>query len=301
MNVDLQRALNAAWEKVVGWVEGFIASLPNLVAAFIVLLLFILAGRIARRIISRLLARVSRYPDVNRVLSGAVFGAVVLGGVFVALGILELDKTVTSLLAGAGIAGLALSLAFQGTAENYIAGIMLNIRREMTDGDIIESNDHMGVVERVEMRATRLRTFDGRLVIIPNSEVYKTPLVNYSDRRTRRVDIPVGVSYGDDLEKVRRVALDAVHGVAGRDEARDVELFYSGFGDSSIDFVVRFWIPFHAQTDYLRARSDAVMRIKAAFDREDVTIPFPIRTLDFSPVGGVELGRALPPQSGAEP
>lgn len=298
MNVDLQRALNAAWEKVVGWVEGFIASLPNLIAAFLVFLLFILAARGVRRITARLLSRVSPYPDVNRVLSGAAFGVVVLAGSFVALGVLELDKTVTSLLAGAGIVGLALSLAFQGTAENFIAGVMLNIRREMTDGDIIESNDYMGVVERVEMRATRLRAFDGRLVIIPNSEVYKNPLINYSDRRTRRVDLPVGISYGDDLEKARRVALEAVSAVEGRDEARDVELFYVGFGDSSINFTLRFWIPFHRQVDYMRARSEAVMRLKAAFDREDITIPFPIRTLDFSSVGGVELGRALPRTEG---
>lgn len=294
MGLDLQQALNDAWGKVIGWLEAFIASLPNLAAALVVLLVAWAVAKVLRRVTGRVLARISTYSDVNRLLSTAVFVAALAVGLFMALGVLDLDRTVTSLLAGAGIVGLALGFAFQDTAENLIAGVLLNVRREMTDGDIIETNEYMGVLERVALRATLLRTFDGRLVAIPNSQVYKNPLVNYTDRPLRRVDIGVGVSYGDDLQKAARVAAQAVQDIESRDRDRDVEVFYTGFGDSSINFTLRFWIPFRKQTDYLRARHDAILRVKEAFDAQGITIPFPIRTLDFSPVGGVVLREALP-------
>lgn len=108
------------------------------------------------------------------------------------------------------------------------------------------------------------------------------------------MDVPVGISYGDDLERAERIAVEAVEGVPGRDPDRTVELFYGGFGDSSIDFTLRFWIPFdNHEPDYLSARSEAVKRVKAAFDAQGVTIPFPIRTLDFSKVGGRMLHQEM--------
>ncbi len=151
----------------------------------------------------------------------------------------------------------------------------------------------MGTVDTVNLRATIVRTFQGQVVRIPNAEVFKNPLVNYSESGRRRVDIPVGVAYGDDLERARRVAIEAVEGVPGRDPARDVMCVYTEFGDSSINFLIAFWIRTGAQADYLTARSEAIVRIKAAFDGNDITIPFPIRTLDFGVVGGRPLAEEL--------
>lgn len=96
------------------------------------------------------------------------------------------------------------------------------------------------------------------------------------------------------MEKAEEVAKEAVAGVEGRDESRDVELFYTEFGDRSINFIVRFWIPFARQPDFLAARSSAICRLKVAFDDAGLTIPFPIRTLDFGVVGGEKLAEALP-------
>ena len=112
------------------------------------------------------------------------------------------------------------------------------------------------------------------------------------------MDVPVGVSYADDLQTAKRVAIAAVEALECRLSDRPVELFYEGFGDSAITFVVRFWIPFARQPDYLAARSAAVVAIKQAFDREGITIPFPIRTLDFAKVGGTTLPDALRPVLG---
>lgn len=301
MNIDFGAAVGNAWDRITGWIEGFIHSLPNVVAALLILLVFWAIARGVRRLVHHAIDRVSGHRDLSRLLGNIAFIAVVAIGLFIGLGILGLSETVTTLLAGAGIIGLALGFAFQDIAENFIAGIVMMLRRPFRDGDIIESGDFLGVVDRINMRATRIQTFQGQWVIIPNSQVFKNPLTNHSASRRRRVDIAVGVSYGDDLERARDVAIRAVEALDIRDRSRDVELFYEEFGGSSINFQLRFWIDFDHWPDFLGARSEAIIAIKKAFDAENVTIPFPIRTLDFSKVGGVELKEAWPAQGrGAE-
>ncbi len=288
---DIQAALADAWAKVTGWLEDLVASLPNVIAALVLLVAFWGLARLVRRLVGQVARRIADQPEINRLIASASYLAVLGLGLVLALGVLNLDKTVTSLLAGAGIIGLALGFAFQDIAENFIAGIILNLRNQFTEGDIIATNEFMGTVERVNLRATVLRTFPGQRVLIPNASVFKNPIINYSQPGRRRVDIAVGVSYGDDLAKARRVAIEAVEAVEPRDRDREVELFYEAFGGSSVDFQLRFWIDFRRQTDFLAARSEAIMRIKEAFDDHDITIPFPIRTLDFA--GGAAGGQSL--------
>ncbi len=291
--MNLNEATSAALERVVGWAEALVANLPNFAAAVLVVVGFWLLARLARSLAGRLLGRVSDHANLNRLLATLGYGAVLATGLFVALGILNLDKTVTSLLAGVGIIGLALGFAFQDTAENFIAGILLSVRRPFADHDIIETNGHMGTVERITLRTTVLRTFAGQIVHVPNSEVFQNPVVNFSRTGTRRVEIAVGVSYDDDLEEAKRIAVEAVEQIESRDRSRDVELFYEEFGGSSINFKVRFWIDFAKQVEYLAARSEGIMRIKRAFDENGISIPFPIRTLDFGSEGGRMLSEAL--------
>lgn len=296
MNPDFERAFDEGVAKISGWIEGFVQSLPNILAALVILILFWVGAKVLRRTARLGLRHVTPHRGLIELLSGALYVAILAVGMFVALGVLDLDRTVTTLLAGAGIIGLALGFAFQDIAQNFISGVILTLRRPFSDGDIIETNDFLGTVERINMRATELRTFQGQKVIIPNSKVFQNPVTNHSDRGTRRVDIVVGISYDDDLEEARRVALDAVRALEVRDERRDVELFYERFGESSIDFQLRFWIPFLRWTDFLHARSEAIIAIRKAFDARGITIPFPIRTLDFGSgaVVGLREGREDP-------
>ena len=294
--LDIQSAFGEAVDKVGDWLEGAVASIPNVIAAILVLLIFWGIARVTRKVVARVARRVADQPEINRLIASASYLFVLGLGLVLALGVLNLDKTVTSLLAGAGIVGLALGFAFQDIAENFIAGIILNLRNQFTEGDMVESGDFIGTIQRVQLRATVMKTFTGQRVLIPNAQVFKNPIINYTQPGQRRVDIGVGVAYGDDLEKARRVAIEAVEEIEARDLTRDVELFYEEFGDSSINFQIRFWIPFRArQTDYLAARSEAIIRIKQAFDDAGITIPFPIRTLDFAggDVGGQSLDAAL--------
>jgi small conductance mechanosensitive channel len=292
--MGIGRALDLLVGKVMGWVRDFILLLPNLAAAVCVLVGFWVGARVARNVLSRLLRRISHSEQVTRLLSQTVYVALIAAGLFVSLGILGLQKTVASLLAGAGIIGLALGFAFQDMAANLIAGIYLSIQHPFRVGHLIESKDVFGVVKRIQLRWTEVRTQQGQVLLIPNKQVIENAITNYSASGQRRIDLKVGVSYGDDLEKVRRVAVRAVEQVSARKPDTEVELFFEELAESSINLVVRFWIDFTAkQVDYLRARSEAIERLKRAFDENRITMPFPTRTLDFGGRGGERLSEVL--------
>lgn len=280
-------------EKLEGWGHSLFLLLPNIVLAILMVLLFWLLARVLDRGLRRLMKRLSVGHEIIDLTAVLVFVIITALGVFIALDVLGLDKAVTSLLAGVGILALAIGLAFQSTGENYVAGIYLSVKRPFRVGHIIGSSDYFGVVERMTLRSTLLRVPEGQLVYLPNKKIFENAIVNYSDNGLRMVALKVGVTYGEDLEQVKRVATEAVAAVKNRARNQPVEFFYDGFGDSSINFEVRFWIPFDRQQSYLSARSDAVVCIKRAFDEHDITIPFPIRTLDFARVGGETLEEQL--------
>ena len=294
--INFNQALQQLVDKLTGWVQAAIVSLPNLVIAVLVFVLFYFGARLASKVLGKALSRVSHNRQVNGLITTMVYTAVIVVGAMTALGILNLTGVVTSLLAGVGIIGLALGFAFQDLAANFMAGILIAIRQPFEIDDVVETNDFVGTVEKVSLRSTSLRSFQGQIVLVPNKDIFGNPIVNYSVTGKRRVDLSCGVAYGDDLEKARDLAIRAVKSIEYLDSSKEVQLFYTEFGDSSINFDIRFWINFRKQVDYLRAQSDAIMKIKRSFDDNGITIPFPIRTLDFGVVGGEKLAEALPPK-----
>ncbi|MCA9754125.1 MAG: mechanosensitive ion channel family protein [Gemmatimonadetes bacterium] len=277
--------LEVAHERIQEWIEGFVDSLPNLVAALLVLAAFYFLARVVRSLTERLFGRLSHSVEIAHLLSRIAYLAVLAGGTFLALEILQLEKTVTSLLAGVGIVGLALGFAFQDLAANFMSGILIAVRRPYETGDVIETHDVMGTVEETTLRATRIRNFRGQLVRVPNRKVIENPITNYSQSGVRRIDVDVGVAYGDDLERARDAALEAVRGLELRND-EEPAVYFERFGHSAVEFSVRFWIDY-PDTSFLEARSRAVLGVKRALDEAGCTIPFPIRTLDLGGSGGV--------------
>ena len=291
--MNLGNAWNLLSRKVAGWGRQFVLLLPNLLMAVLVIVVTWIVARMVRSLVARLLKRVSHSEQVNWLLAQTVYVAIFAAGTFIALGILGLDKTVASLMAGAGIVTLALGFAFQDIAANLMAGIYLSVRRPFRRGHLIKAQDYFGTVNQINLRWTEVYTQQGQLVLIPNKQVFENPIMNYSALGRRRIDLNVGVSYGDDLVKAKEVAIRAVEEIPERLPERPIELYYEEIGESSINFVIRFWVPFSKQADYLGARSEAIIRIKQAFDAEGITMPFPTRTLDFAVKGGETLTEAL--------
>lgn len=284
--VEAKKALDLVQGKLFAWVEALVVMLPNMALATLIVLAFWLLARLARHLLGRVLGRVLRSATLQRLIGGAVHVTIVLIGAFMALSVLHLDKTVTSLLAGAGILGLALGFAFQDIASNFIAGVLMAAQRPLRVGDLVEAGGQVGLVRRIDLRTTEPYSTQGLQVIIPNKDIFQNVLINYTRNGTRRVDLVVGISYREDLANVRRVTLEAVGSVQGVLQDKDVDLFYQAFQDSSIGFEVRFWITSDSNRHFHAVRSDVIMAIKKAYDKEGITIPFPIRTLEFSQGGG---------------
>ncbi|MTI20016.1 mechanosensitive ion channel family protein [Fulvivirga sp. RKSG066] len=289
MNFDLEKAIETVWNKVEGWVESFIAMIPNMAVAILLLLLFFLIAKISQKAFSNIFRRASNNRVLGNLFSTIVYYAVMGIGLFVILGVLKLEKTVTSLLAGVGVLGLALGFAFQDVAANFISGIILAFRTPFVIGDIVEVKDQMGIVQRTNLRVTVIKTFQGQEVYIPNKDVLQSAIVNYSILGERRVDISIGVSYGDDLEKVEKVVRKVIGDMEGVIRKDEMIFDYYEFANSSINFNIRFWIKYPDQPGFLQNRHEAIKKIKAAFAENDITIPFPIRTLDFGIKGGQTL------------
>ena len=290
--MDIKDSLGLVTNKIEEWVRTVVEMLPNFVVAILVLVLFYAAAKILRRLAGKILDRLSSSAAVNNLILNIVYIFTILLGMFVALGILKLDKTVTSMLAGVGIIGLALGFAFQDTIANLVSGIIIAFRKPYDIGDIIESNGYFGNVIRIDLRTTDIQLLQGPIVLIPNKNVLQHAVTNYSEYGWRRVDLGIGVSYGEDLENVRKVTLEAVHKVEDLDASRDVTFYYEEFGDSSINLSVRFWVKYDNRNGaYLKAKSDAIMNIKSAYNAAGIVIPFPIRTLDFGIKGGEKLSQ----------
>lgn len=290
---QINDAYNIVSDKVEAWITGFIEMLPNLVVALLILILFYVIGKFARKAVSNLLGKVSANKTITNLLETIISISILGIGVFIALSVLQLDGAVTSLLAGAGIIGLALGFAFQDIASNFISGVILSIRHPFGIGDIISTNDYYGTVSKLNLRNTILRTVTGQIVYIPNKKVFENPLENFTATGERRIDLSCGVSYGDDLEKARDVATQAVNELEHIQSEKGIEFYFEEFGDSSINFKIRFWVAFAKNPDFWNARSEAIMAISKAFDENDIMIPFPIRTLDFGIKGGEKLDGML--------
>src|SRR5690554_2704216 len=280
--------------KVTHWTEDLVVMLPNFVLAIIVMILFVFLGKLSKSIISKVLFKTLNNRSFSSLISRIIYLIVLTIGAFAALSLMNLDKTVTSLLAGAGILGLALGFAFQDIATNFIAGFFMAAKRPFKIGQVIHCEGHSGIIKHIGIRTTEIASFQGQEIIIPNKLLFQNPLINDSENIYKRIDLEVGVSYGKDLERVRKITIDAVKNIPNIQKDREISFFYNEFGGSSINFTLMIWVEFKNQLEFLKSRSEAIIAIKKTYDKEDIMIPFPIRTLDFGIKGGEKLNEVLP-------
>lgn len=293
MDFNLSKAVEILYQKVASWLEGLTSMLPNMVVAMLVMLFAYVIARLSRKLSRNLLDRVSEKDAINNLFATVVYLTVLGVGLIMSLNVLHLQQTVTSLLAGAGIIGLALGFAFQDITANFISGILLAFRKPIQIGDIVNIKDYMGEVEKIDLRVTMIRTFQGLHVIIPNKDVLQSPVTNFTKTYERRIDLEVGVSYAEDLDLVEKVAKESVADLPYLLPGKEIKLFFQEFGDSSINFVLMIWIHYPNEPGFLQGKSDAIKAIKKAFDENGITIPFPIRTLDFGIKGGQTLQKQM--------
>lgn len=289
----VSEASGLVWRKLDGWWDAIVDMFPNFVVAVLALLIFYLLSRGIRLLLNKALSTWMTNEAMVRIILSLTNVAIMLIGLIIALNILHLEQTVTSILAGVGVIGLALSFAFQDAAANFIAGVSMAVESPINVGDIIASNDYFGTVTEIGLRATTIHTPQGQDIHIPNRLIFQNPYTHFTAHGVRRIDLSVGVSYGEDLSAVEKTTKAAIEALPFILADKGVLFYYEAFGDSSINFTVTYWVKYAQYMDYLSAVSEGVKAIKQAFDKADITIPFPIRTLDFGIKGGEKLDAML--------
>ncbi|MFS4469765.1 mechanosensitive ion channel family protein [Maribacter sp. 2210JD10-5] len=282
MTEQFSEAWSLMTEKLSSWFKAVVLNLPNILIAIVVFTLAIIISRYISKLVSKLLEKTKLQASMRSLLSKIASIVVVMVGLFLVLGILNLSKALNTILAGAGVVGLAVGLALQGALANTYSGIVLSYVKHLKFGDWIESNGYEGEVVDLDLRSVTLKQPDNNLVYLPNKLVVENPIKNYSTTAQSRVILECGVGYESNLENVRDLVKKTIlENFESVENKEDIIFLYQEFGDSSINFECRFWINSTSALEVARAKTDAMIAIKSAFDKNDINIPFPIRTLDF--------------------
>lgn len=283
IDFDISKAFEKVMSKLYGWGEDIILKTPNFLLAIVVFVAFWYAGKYLGHFIKKVLLKKVGQESIKGILARTAFIVTALIGFFTALAILDLDKVLTSVLAGAGVVGLAIGLALQGTLHNTFSGFILSFLPNIQIGDWIVSNNHEGKVTDINLRSVTIMEADNNAVVIPNSKIIDAPFKNFSGTKRSRITISCGVGYESDLEVVKQITANAIEMLFEQqtDKNEEIEFFYTAFGDSSINYIIRFWTDVNNRKDILDAQSRGIMAIKAAYNAHNINIPFPIRTLDF--------------------
>lgn len=227
-------------------------------------------------------AAANRNPRIDATLA-SVFARVARALVIVFTVIAVLDRfgvQTASLIALLGAAGLAVGLALQGALSNVAAGVMILGLRPFRIGDAVDIGGTVGAVEDVGLFVTKMRTFEGVPVFMPNGRIWGNEIKNFSRAERRRIDLTIGVGYGDDLDHALAV-LGAVVAAEPRVLTEpEPMLKVTALGDSSVDLLVRVWT---LPADFLATQMDLTKAIKQRFDAEGITIPFPQRDVHVVP------------------
>ncbi|WP_019503725.1 mechanosensitive ion channel family protein [Pleurocapsa sp. PCC 7319] len=257
-----------------------IKVLPDLIAALVIIMLTRYAAQFTRRIADKIGKQTLGSKSLRLLLCKTAYITTWIVGVVLACVVAFPGLRLGDIIATLGLGSVAVGFAFQDIFKNFLSGILILIQQPFQIDDQIVVGDYEGTVDKIDIRATKLRTYDGERILIPNSEVFTSAVRVRTAFDQRRTDLAVGVDYNASLPEAKHILQKTIEGVEGVLENKAPEIDLVGFGDSSIDFIVRYWT--HPRQPQVRqVQSRAIMAIKEALDAANIGIPYPIRTLYF--------------------
>lgn len=245
------------------WLVALVKMLPNLALAIVVFAVFFFLSRTLRKLVYRLLLQVSHKPTVSGLFSSIFFIIILLVGLFISLQLLHLEKTIASILAGAGIIGLALGFAFQDLTANFISGVFIIFRKPFDVGNIVDTNGFTGIVEEIQLRSTTIRTFQGLHIMLPNKDIFQKPITNYSLSGKRRIDVVLTLPGKTDLPATEQ---HIRAGLASVPEVKDdkVEILLTDFNGDTVKMEVYVWIDNTIEMAFNNTRDKVIRQVHTA-------------------------------------
>ena len=254
--------------------------IPNLLSAVIVVFLTKYAVQTISNIVNRFAQKTIRSTSLKLLLDKTCRISIWIIGILLACVIAFPGFELGDIIATLGIGSIAVGFAFQDIFKNFLAGIILLVEEPFRLGDEIAIDNYLGKVEDINIRTTQIRTYQGEKVLLPNSTVFTDAVRVITAFDYRRTDLAVGVDYNTPLTQARKLLYDTINTVSGVVDNPSPEIDLVNFGDSSIDFVVRYWSS-SPQKQLRNVQTKAIIAIKKALDEADISIPYPIRTLYY--------------------
>ncbi len=259
-------------------VVSTVTWLPRLASALILAVIFWLLAKLAAWVVCVVANRTRLDPNLRQLARAVAFYGLWAVGAVAILATFGFETG--GIVAALGISGFILGFAFKDILSHFLAGLMLLLGRQFRIGDQIVVKDQEGTVERIELRALHLRTYDNRLVIIPNAEVFNSIITSNTASPYRRREFVVGIGFEDDIGRALQVALEAVRGTPGVMTEPEPDVLVDELAPSTVNLRVRFFMN-SLRADYLKVGSECMRRVKEAFDREGISMPTEIFTLVF--------------------
>ncbi|MGR3468177.1 MAG: mechanosensitive ion channel family protein [Shimia sp.] len=261
------------FERLDTWLDGFFRLLPNIALAIVVLLIFYGLARLVGWAVRRS-ARNRGRESLADVGSSLLKWVVIITGAMLAITIVAPTLTPGDLIAGLGVSSVAIGFAFKDILQNMLAGILILLRQPFEVGDQIVSGGHEGTVERIETRATLIKTYDGRRVIIPNSDVYTDSVVVNTAFETRRDEYDVGVGCNDDWDEARRIMEETCAGIEGVQADPAPETIPTDMGDFANIIRLRWWVK-SDRASQIHTKGRVIQAVYTALDEAGIDLPYP--------------------------
>ena len=272
--------LSAAWDTIEGLRQSFVAMLPRLFLALVIILVFYGVGSLIRAGVRRNAQRRAEHRALELAIGRIVQTAALLIGMLIAATVAFPSFTPANLVGALGIGSVAVGFAFKDIFQNFLAGILILVTRPFAVGDQIIFKDYEGTVEDIQTRATFIKTYDGRRVIIPNGELYTNSVTVNTAFPQRRWQYDIGIGFGDDIEKAREIILEVLR------EAEDVspdpkaDVIVVELAESSVNLRARWWTMSYI-ADGLNAQDRVLTRVKQRLAENGIDLPFPTRQILF--------------------
>ncbi|MCT7971298.1 mechanosensitive ion channel family protein [Laspinema olomoucense] len=284
--IDVAQRLNATVRNLL---QDAIGNLPSLVGALIVILLTWVLAIAVRRVAYSWAQKTEGDHSTELLISRLGYGAIWVVGWVIALGVLGLDFA--ALLGALGLTSVALGFSLKDVLSNYIAGVILLAVRPFRIGDQIAIGDYEGTVTEVQLRATTIKTYDGRLIYIPNQEVFSSSITNNTASPRRRTSVIVGIDYKADIDQAKAAILKALDELDLIEPSPAPEVLVQELAASTINLEIRFWVD-SRRAEFLEMTSQGAQKIKEALEGANIEMPTEIYTLTF---------RNLPPSIQCSP
>ena len=261
--------------------DSLIVLLPNIVLALIVFALFYFAARTIKMTVRRLTKRHRQARNLGLVLGRLSQGIVILVGLFVALSIVIPSFKAGDLIQLLGISGVAIGFAFRDILQNFLAGILILLTEPFQLDDQIVFKDFEGTVENIQTRATTIRTYDGRRIVIPNSELFTNSVTVNTAFENRRLQYDVGIGYGDDIDRAKQLILEAIASVDGVLEDPAPDALVVDLAESTVNIRARWWVKPPRRADILDKQDKVLTAIKNKLTANGIDMPFPTQQILF--------------------